>query len=406
MSFISSINPLKNLWNESIALESYNKFLYPIAFIACVVLIVNLVIHVVIRGLWIGAIGLRYVSNEIDYKSLNYSKRFTYYLKKKVGSFDDYIERLENYCSILFAITFLSLFYIVSFFLCCLLLVLIGNFFLKSGVFSVFTGTILLGFFAIGYLLLCLVVLIDFLTQGFLKKKEWTSFLYFPIYKVFSVLTLSFLYRPLVYNILDDKFSKRLTLILTPIYISAFVLATFQTIRSNYIFKEDYSAKYYSYNNNYMNSINKNEYIKYAAIQSKIIEKNYLHVFIPFKEKIENEVFNQYKNLIPKEDVRGFDSPFFSTKKRKYNAKTDSITIKYLRAIEQIFILKIDALEINNKFSITDINNQLGFETFIPIKKLKEGKHLLTIRKNSTDKNTKLLKEIHVIDIPFWYFKP
>ena len=34
---------------------------------------------------------------------------------------------------------------------------------------------------------------IDFLFQGILKKKQWISKIYFPIYWVFSFITLSFL---------------------------------------------------------------------------------------------------------------------------------------------------------------------------------------------------------------------
>ncbi|MFK8059262.1 MAG: hypothetical protein AB8B78_04135, partial [Polaribacter sp.] len=187
---VSSLGHLDYLWNEAVALESYNKFLYPIAYSACVVLIVNLVIHVVLRGLWIGAIGLRYVSGEIDYESLKYKKRFTSHLKRKVGSFDKYINTLENYCSILFAITFLSLFYIISFFSISLIITFAGNFFIKSGIFPEVVGLVLLGFFAMFFLFSSLIVFIDFITQGYLKKKEWTSFLYFPIYKIFSIITL------------------------------------------------------------------------------------------------------------------------------------------------------------------------------------------------------------------------
>jgi len=39
-------------------------------------LTMNLLIHVVLRGLWIAAIGLRYVSGDIDYEALNYSPKF------------------------------------------------------------------------------------------------------------------------------------------------------------------------------------------------------------------------------------------------------------------------------------------------------------------------------------------
>ncbi|QXP78117.1 MULTISPECIES: hypothetical protein [Winogradskyella] len=37
-----------------------------LALSACSILIFNLLLHVLLRGLWIGALGLRYVSGDID----------------------------------------------------------------------------------------------------------------------------------------------------------------------------------------------------------------------------------------------------------------------------------------------------------------------------------------------------
>ncbi|PQJ78563.1 hypothetical protein [Polaribacter porphyrae] len=400
---ISSLNYLEKFLNEAIALESYSKYLLPIAYIACWVLIINLVIHVVLRGLWIGAIGLRYVSGDIDYDSLNYKKRFTEYLKKKVGSFDKFIGVLENYCSILFALTFLYLFYIISFFTIILVIVFAGNIFIKSGLLPDFLGYFLLGIFGCFFIFLAFIVFIDFITQGFLKKKEWTSFLYFPIYKVFSVITLSFLYRPLVYNVLDDKFSRRLTFILTPIYILIFFLTTFQNIRSNYVLKSNNSSVHFSNKNNYLNTLGKNKYVSAAAIQSKIIKDNYIYVFIPFKEKIENLIFDQYKNLQPLDDKRGFRTDFFSSKKNIKNK--DSLTSLYLKAFQKIYTFKLDSLLLKPEFSTTEINNQLGFETIIPLDSINYGKHIINIKRFITLKNQKKLKKEHIIDIPFWYIK-
>lgn len=404
----TSLDPLKRIYNEAVALESYNKFLYLVAFVACFVLIVNLIIHVVLRGLWIGAIGLRYVSGEIDYESLKYRKRFTNHLKKKVGSFDKYINTLENYCSILFAITFLYLFYILSFFLVILILVLVGNFFIKSGLFSEIAGFMFLGFFAIFFLFLALIVFIDFITQGYLKKKEWTSFLYFPVYRLFSVITLSFLYRPLVYNVLDDKFSRRLTFIITPIYILAFFITTLTTVRSNYIPKNKQSSSYYSNNNNYINSLGKNKYIKGAAIQSKIINDNFLYVFIPFKESIEDLIFEKNENLKPTEDIRGFRNTFFVSKDNEDVKQKDSINNIYLKAFQKIYSLKLDTIKLKPSFSFTELNNQIGFETVIAIKDIKEGKHVLNFKrlKKSTSFNSgKTIENKNILDIPFWYYK-
>lgn len=54
-----------------------------VSLFSCIILLFNLLLHVLLRGLWIGALGLRYVSGDIDYEELNYSQKFTTYLKKK-----------------------------------------------------------------------------------------------------------------------------------------------------------------------------------------------------------------------------------------------------------------------------------------------------------------------------------
>ena len=79
--------------------------------ISWTILFFNLLIHILSRGMWIGAIGLRYISGDIDYEQLDYNERFTTFLTKRIGSFDDYIEKLERFSSIAFAYT-LSLIHI------------------------------------------------------------------------------------------------------------------------------------------------------------------------------------------------------------------------------------------------------------------------------------------------------
>lgn len=408
---IASIDPIGNKINQLVAIEN-PYFISPlrIAILCCYVLIMNLVLHVVLRGLWIGAIGLRYVSNEIDYDDLNYGKRFTKYLQKKVGSFDDYIAKLENYCSVLFAVAFLSLFYIIALFTVFLIIFLIGYFFIKSGVFSEIIGTSLLGIFGIIYLLLALIVFIDFITLGLLKKKEWTSFLYMPIYKLFSFITLSFLYRPLVYNFLDNKFGRRILALLTPFYILLFYISTSDNIRSNFLQPQTYSNNYYIYNKNYLNSLEKNQYVRTAAIDAKVISKPYLKVFIPLKEKLEDQLILLDSTLKPKKDKRGFKNSAVRIKFKPINRKKlikekDSISSLFFKAINKKYVIKIDSLPYTTDFIGTEINKQLGFETILPIKKITEGKHKLSISNYIVNKKTKETSLEKVIDIPFWYYK-
>jgi hypothetical protein len=79
-------------------------FILVITYFSLQILIFNLMLHLLLRSLWIGSLGLRYVFGKIDFEQLNYGEQFTKYLKRKVGSFDAYISKLENICSIIFVI--------------------------------------------------------------------------------------------------------------------------------------------------------------------------------------------------------------------------------------------------------------------------------------------------------------
>ena len=73
-----------------------------------------MILHVFLRGLWISTIGIRYVSGEINFETLNFGLKFDRFLKKRIVSFVTYIEKLEQLCSIVFGFTFLIIFVLIS----------------------------------------------------------------------------------------------------------------------------------------------------------------------------------------------------------------------------------------------------------------------------------------------------
>lgn len=177
----------------------------------------NLLIHVLARGLWIGAIGLRYVSSDIDYDYFDYADNFTNFLKRRVGDFDDYIEKLERFSSVIFAYTFLLFFIFLSLLL----------FFTEVLCFAfIFDDRNIGGMVIILLGILGLFAFIDFITMGGIKKikEKNISRIYFIFYRIFSFLTLSFLYRPLLYNFWDEKYTRRLFLVSIPYILLLVVL--------------------------------------------------------------------------------------------------------------------------------------------------------------------------------------
>lgn len=386
-------------------MQIYTFVIYAIAYASCAILIFNLLLHVLLRGLWIGALGLRYVSGDIDYESLKYSPKFTKYLKKRVGSFDRYIATLEDYCSVIFAISFLLIFYVIAIIFTIVSIALIVNNVIENdklpGWLSQGVGISAIIFVVIGMFM----TLFDFLTLGLLKKKQWISKIYFPVYWVFSFITLSFLYRPLVYNFLDNKFGKRLSFALVPFYVLIALTLSLNYKNSNYFSSESSSNDIIGNNSNYEDLLREGRFIDDVAIQSKVISDAYVKVFIPFSESIENRVFAYNKGLKPEEDSRGLKTNAVTISNTFIDGqKRDSLRHEYIKTFNNIYHVKIDTTYYDSEFIITNNpKNKMGFETYVSTKPLKDGKHVLKVNRTSIKDQDTLYR--NVATIPFWYFK-
>jgi len=384
--------------------QIYKFVISLIAVISCSILIFNLLLHVLLRGLWIGALGLRYVSGDIDYESLKYSPKFTRYLQKKVGSFDKYIATLENYCSVIFAVSFLLIFYVlaITFTILCISLLanyLIGNDNLPSWL-AQGVGITLVVFIVIGMFL----TLIDFVTLGFLKKKKWISKIYFPVYWIFSFITLSFLYRPLVYNFLDNKFGRRLSLALVPFYILILLATSLKHNVSNYITDNMTSTEIIANNTNYEDLMESTDgFIDNVVIQSKVISDPFVKVFVVYNENIENNIFAFNKELEPEKDRRGLGTNISFNNNVSFNNR-DSLRQVYINTFNKIYSVEIDSSEIVSDFIFAkSLKDELGFETYLSTSNISEGKHILKVNRlriRNEDTTTR-----RVATIPFWYYK-
>jgi hypothetical protein len=359
-----------------------------------------------LRGLWIGALGLRYVSGDIDYDSLKYSQKFTKYLKKNVGSFDKYIGNLENYCSVIFAISFLLIFYVLAVTFTILSIALIANFLISNDDLPTWlshgVGISLVVFIVIGMFF----TLIDFLTLGYLKKKKWLTTIYYPVYRVFGFITLSFLYRPLVYNFLDNRFGKRLSIALVPFYILIALTATLKYNVSNFLEADMASSEYVANNNNYEDLLNDGDgFIYDVAIQSKVISDNYVKVFVLFSDNLEDIIFRFNPKLTPEKDSRGLTTGVLIGNNLDINwKKSDSLRRAYLQTFNDMYSLKIDSTKYDSDFIIAKSKKgDLGFETYVSTKDLEEGKHLLKVNRLRIRKGD--TTNWNMSKIPFWYYK-
>ena len=390
---------MTNAGNEQ---QIYSFVIYFLALTACSILLFNLLLHVILRGLWIGALGLRYVSGDIEFDELKYSERFKKYLSKRIVSFDRYIGSLENYCSILFAVSFLLIFYVLAMTVVIIAFVLIANFIIDNenlpSWISQGVGIPLMVFLAFGMFL----TFFDFITQGLLKKNKWVSKFYFPIYWVFSKITLAFLYRPLVYNFLDNKFGRRISLALVPVYVIILIGVSVNYRTSNYFNDDLNSNSVIANSNNYEDALTEDIFIEDVAIASKVTTNNFLKIFMVFDDDFDDYIFSFNPSLKPKDDIRGLNSDIYKNSEISWS-KRDSLRKAYIKTLNEIFSIQIDSTVYKSEFILgKSIKGQSGFETYLGIKNLPEGKHLLKVlRKRIRKKDT---GNVYYATIPFWYY--
>ena len=387
--------------------EFFNMIIFGIGFIACSVLLINLIFHVLLRGIWIGALGLRYVSGDIDFDKLNYHKRFDKFLRNRIVSFDRFIAQLELYCSVIFSICFLIIFYFIGIVMILLCLVGTATFLISpeenEGVIQGIGIAIVL-FLLFG----SFVLLLDFLTLGWIKKKKYLAIVYYPIYRVFSILMLSFLYRPMVYNFLDDRFGKRMLWSLVPVYASIIFLATLDNRESNFINIERTSGPSFADQRNYESMLtDRTVFARIATIPSKVISDPFLKVFVVHTENVENYLIRWNEGLEPDEDLRGLKSginfsgktlnPFQTIRKR------DSLRREFVNTFNNTYRLRIDTIVVPAQFvATTNQRRKLGFETYVDLDSISEGKHVLYIERPIIRKGDTVYSRR--VSIPFWYY--
>ncbi len=312
---------------------------------------INLLLHVVLRGLWIGTIGLRYVSGDIDYDALDYSDTFITYFKRKIGSFDDYIEKLEKLCSLIFAYTFLLFFALFSFGVFVTVSVLLFSFLDWCGDKTENSIAIFfIKFIGGSFIFMAFLVFVDFITLGGLKriKGGWFPKLYLWIYRFYSRITLSSIYRPIIYNFIDDRYTKRFFLLSIPYFL--IILLGQESLKiNNFTFVPEQDTRNTSdYINPRFYDDLRNEHHKkdkFLIAPSRLLEISLesinvhdesLNAFVPFTNQNDARLLKKLYNIYPYKK-EGLRHPFMRKVKtdsvmiREYESKRDEELIAFFR---------------------------------------------------------------------------
>ncbi len=396
-------------------------------YIACNILVINLIVHVLLRSLWIGAIGLRNISGDINLNNIKLSPFFKDHLEKKMPTFDEFIERLENFCCLVFAFTFLIIFSILSFFsvlvITSSLIYLLGNFFHAFLPTFKLLRRIILFPLMIGFLIFGLLYLIDFITLGRIKRIKWLNKIYFPFYRFFSIISFSSVYRPLYYNMIDNALGRKVMLSIVP-YLSVLFLYVSVSYNDTEFFplkSNNFMIENYFYKETTGDKFERNEMI----LNKKYLENDdFLEVFFPFQAFPSKMTFKSCMQSFPKNKI-GFNfrgnftvgfvdgvNEGLSTADsiKNYNSKNKSIDslenkkfqedlakITCIASHFEVFVGDSLQKKVNYDFSIEPKTKQKGILATVDILAIPRGKHFLNLKiKDSTD------VVVARFSIPFW----
>lgn len=208
---------------------------------------------------------------------------------------------------------------------------------------------------------------------------------------------------------MDNKLGRKLGLLLLPVYLIIILISGITNINSNYLQFIKESSEHYSNKSNYENELTEpDEFVDFAAIPSKVVNTPYLRVFIVFNKIKEEFVFDKNKDLKPENNIIGFSHSIIDELKgNKINEEgnLDIIIDQYLSTLRELYTLKIDSTKIDYTFTISkNAKDRIGFETYLNIRNLEDGKHLLKIIGPSRKHHEDTTEIINLVTIPFWYF--
>jgi hypothetical protein len=267
-------------------------------------LILGFTTHLISRSIWAAFVGLSYVYRDgIKLEALHYGEKYKNIIAKSLD-YKDMIVRIEKFCSGVFAVSFLLFMCVVgtSFFL----LVVGAIIAILLEVWPEFTehdhwiDPILMT--------IMIVYLIDFLSLGLFKRIPVVNKIYYPFYRVMSVLTISPLYRSIYYGIVSNhkkwKVALGMSVFVTLTIFMAISIKEEAKLFSTLEMTGDQSSDYI-FPGNYRNLANGSP-SKRFILESDVIEKNVAKVFLVSGGQLAEESIAQgcnYEVYANREDI-------------------------------------------------------------------------------------------------------
>ena len=337
----------------------------PYVEIAIYWLTLGFISHLVLRGVWVGMVGLSFVFPEgIRRDKIRYAPRFERHVRSIVP-IQQRVLVLEKICSSVFAVAFLMFMGIIGAILFLFTLVNIPSLLFLE--FNDYTNAAVLGTMLALFLLVAVILgtiyLFDFLTLGLIKKIKWLSRFYYPVYRVFNILTLSFLYRD-IYYVLITNFTRWKILLSIFAYFAITLAIVYQ--RSNDgdgidLYDNDVGFNVRTENYDDRGATPRNT--AHAMIQSDIIENDVLRLFVRHQPQYEDTI-RAMCNYAVREDTMS----------------DNRLELECLGNFYRVHLQDSLYAPVDWYFHQHPVSEQKGILTWIDIADLPRGSHVLNVR--------------------------
>jgi hypothetical protein len=248
--------------------------------------------------------------------------------------------------------------------------------------------TVVVMFLMMLIFIVAIIYLIDFFTGSALKRLPGFSKFYYPVYRFFSWMTLSRLYRPLYYNFIDNRVGFKAILAIVPYSLVLILVSNWNnsSFVSNAPGRENFA---YGSVNNYLDTYHGESEVV-PMINSKLIRDNYLELYLPLTD-------NYYRIIerICNEEAEAYSilrvvTPESKERYQKYEAFTGCVTNAFACYIDSLQVSLSGGILIENPQ-----NAQPQLMVVVPLDSLSPGSHLLRIMPNWEAK--RLIDYFHAI---------
>ena len=354
------------------------------------------IIHIIVRGIWVASVGFSFVfPYGIIKEKTRFKGRFKEELEKDTN-LSGFVLTLEQLSSIIYGISFMLFGLLLGVFSYLFVFAVVTYYGIADAIADGRQWLLLLSsVFSLIYAFLGFLIFVDFITNGYFRREKSIAKWFYPMAKVFRLISFSILYRRSL-MVLQTNLSLRWKQAL-PFILIAFV-GSYQYLGE--VYQDIEQNKYYAFEKNVVNPLyyeSTREFDEYlmVTIPDQIIDRNALPIFLK-DVGLYNKVYSFREGYVLGKNF----SKLSPGEKVDFLGDYLRIAIDSIQVMPEVFMARQHP-----------VSYRSGYQMIVDLKPYSRGSHTLYVGLDTAvmnDDQRKALKDeqIDLGIIPFYFDKP